>query len=242
MDDNVEKQVATRVAKVEEEYRNHFNALQEQVFSQVKKYLSESIIENKNNPPELEAEVSTYRPVIETIVRTLKESGILNKSESVNINEAVTIIEELTEAVSDQTRKIEDLKRMLKIHEMINKHMSGIDKTIINEAIKHFQGEDISDDELSDKLIEFVAKRKPGTKAVQFENISSELDDVDSILESKSDKSGKSISDKFAPKKKIDIKGLKKRVVTESAGLHLKENDGPVDEVEEFMNEFGHIR
>ena len=239
MDDNVEKQIATRVAKVEEEYRNHFNTLQEQVFSQVKKYLSESIIANKNNPPELEAEVSTYRPVIETIVRTLKESGILNKSESVNINEAVTIIEELTEAVSDQTRKIEDLKRMLKIHEMINKHMSGIDKTIINEAIKHFQGEDLNDDELSDKLIEFVAKRKPGTKAVQFENISSELDDVDSILESKS---VKSISDKFSPKKKIDIKGLKKRVVTESAGLHLKENDGPVNEVEEFMNEFGHIR
>ena len=240
---NFEEELNKRVAKIEADYRNHFDNLQEQVFTQVKNFMAESITNNAKVSPELEAEVSTYRPVIESIVRSLKESGILNKSEDVNINEAVTIISELTEAVSDQTRKIKDLQKMLRIHELINQELNGLDKKIVQEALNHFQGEDLEGDELSKKLIEFVSKRKPGNKAVQFEsiNLEDELDGVSAILENKDPKK-KDVS--FKPTKKIDIKGLAKRVVTESVALNLNESEDDSeqsDEVKQFMKDFEHL-
>ena len=241
--DNIEKEVQKRVSKIEDEYRSHFEALQEQVFTQTQAYLAEAIINNSKNSPELEAKVSTYEPIVEAIVKTLKDSGILNQSENVNINEAVTMIGELTEAVSEQTRKIKDLQKMLKIHELINQELNGLDKKIIKEAMKAFQGEDLEGDELSKKLIEFVSKRKPGSKPVQFESIESELDNVSAMLEGTVGKT-KEKSTKFSPAKKIDIKGLSKRVVTESVGLNLNDDDDSVeqsDEVKQFMKDFGHL-
>lgn len=240
--DNIEKEVQKRVSKIEDEYRSHFEALQEQVFTQTQAYLAEAIINNSKNSPELEAKVSTYEPIVEAIVRTLKDSGILNQSENVNINEAVTMIGELTEAVSEQTRKIKDLQKMLKIHELINQELNGLDKKIVQEALTHFQGEDLEGDELSKKLIEFVSKRKAGNKPVQFESIESELDNVSAILEGTVGKT-KEKSTKFSPTKKIDIKGLSKRVVTESVGLNLNESDDAdqPDEVKQFMRDFEHL-
>ena len=240
--DNFEKELEKRVAKVESEYREHFETLQEQVFTRVKAFMAESITNNSKNSPELEAKVSTYEPVIESIVRTLKDSGILLESENVSINEAVTMIGELTEAVNEQTRKIKDLQKMLKIHELINQELNGLDKKIVQEALTHFQGEDLEGDELSKKLIEFVSKRKAGNKAIQFEaiNVEEELDGIGAMLECNAPKVKDS---KFKPSKKIDIKGIAKRVVTESVALNLNESDevGQADEVKQFMKEFEHL-
>lgn len=240
--DNIEKEVEKRVAKIEAEYRGHFETLQEQVFTQVKSFMAEAITNNSKNSPELEAKVSTLEPVVEAIVRTLKDSGILNESENVSINEAVTMIGELTEAVSEQTRKIKDLQKMLKIHELINQELNGMDKKIVQEALTHFQGEDLEGDELSKKLIEFVSKRKAGNKAIQFEsiNLDEELDNVSTLLENKAPKA-KDTS--FRPSKKIDIKGIAKRVVTESVALNLNESDDAdqPDEVKQFMRDFEHL-
>lgn len=239
--DNIEKEVQKRVSKIEDEYRQHFESLQEQVFSQVQSYLAENISNNSKNSPELEAKVSTLEPVVEAIVRTLKDSGILNQSENVNINEAVSMISELTEAVSEQTRKIKDLQKMLKIHELINQELNGLDKKIVQEAIKAFQGEDIEGDELSKKLIEFVSKRKGGSKPIQFESIDNELNEVGAILEGTVGQT-KEKSTKFNPSKKIDIKGISKRIVTESVSLNLNnEDEGQPDEVKEFLRDYGHL-
>jgi hypothetical protein len=208
----------------------------------VKSFMAEAITNNSKNSPELEAKVSTLEPVVEAIVRTLKDSGILNESENVSINEAVTMISELTEAVSEQTRKIKDLQKMLKIHELINQELNGMDKKIVQEALTHFQGEDLEGDELSKKLIEFVSKRKAGNKAIQFEsiNLDEELDNVSTLLENKAPKA-KDTS--FRPSKKIDIKGIAKRVVTESVALNLNESDDAdqPDEVKQFMRDFEHL-
>lgn len=241
---NFDEELNKRVAKIEADYRAHFEGLQDQLYDQVKTFMAEAITNNAKISPELEAEVSTYRPVIESIVRSLKDSGILNKSEDVNINEAVTIISELTEAVTDQTRKIKDLQKMLRIHELINQELNGLDKKIVQEALTHFQGEDLEGDELSKKLIEFVNKRKAGNKAIQFEsiNLDEELDGVTAIMENKEAK--QKDPKKFSPTKKIDIKGLAKRVVTESVALNLNESEDDSeqsDEVKQFMKDFEHL-
>lgn len=225
---------------LEAQYREKFEGLREDLNSRLQSFIAESIIKNSFESPELKAQVEVYKPIVESMVRVLKENGILNagKNESDEIpQEVVGIITEQTEVINNQSKKIKELKMRVKLHEMISSHLAGLNKDIIKEAITKFQGEsEMPDDELVKQLTQFVNTRKPSQKKIQFESIDSDIDEVDSILEGTTTNKGR-----FNPKKKISIPGLKKRIVSEAAEVVLPTDDIELNPADEFMRDFGHL-
>jgi len=225
---------------LEAQYREKFEGLREDLNSRLQSFIAESIIKNSFESPELKAQVEVYKPIVESMVRVLKESGILNagKNDPTEIpEEVVGIITEQTEVINNQSKKIKELKMRVKLHEMISNHLAGLNKDIIKEAITKFQGEsEMPDDELVKQLTQFVNTRKPSQKKVQFESIDSDIDEVDSILEGTTSNKGR-----FNPKKKISIPGLKKRIVNEAAEVVLPDDDIELGPADEFMRDFGHL-
>ena len=232
MKNNEENQV-----DLEGQYRAKFSELKDCLTGQLQNFLSEAIIDRQFESPSLKAEVAVYRPIVESIIQSLKASGILNsKKNDVPSDEIVTVITEQTEVIKDQTKKIKELQMKIKLHEMISNNLSGLSKEIIREAITKFQGEDeIPEDELLKKLTSFVNTRKPESKTIQFESINSEIDEVSSILEGTTSNKGK-----FNPKTKINFPGIKPRVVTESAEVTMPE-DQEITPADEFMRDFSHL-
>lgn len=225
---------------LEAQYREKFEGLREDLNSRLQSFIAESIIKNSFESPQLKAQVEVYKPIVESMVRVLKESGILNagKNNPTEIpEEVVGIITEQTEVINNQSKKIKELKMRVKLHEMISNHLAGLNKDIIKEAITKFQGEsEMPDDELVKQLTQFVNTRKPSQKKVQFESIDSDIDEVDSILEGTTSNKGR-----FNPKKKISIPGLKKRIVNEAAEVVLPDDDVELGPADEFMRDFGHL-
>lgn len=231
------------VNNLESQYREKFEDLKEVMHSQMQEFLAESILNNSYESPELKAQVEIYKPIVESIIKSLKDSGILNtKKEKEEIDpEIVGVITEQTEVINDQSKKIKELKMRIKLHEMISENLSGLNKDVIREAINKFQGEDdLSQDELLKQLTNYINTRKPNQKTVQFESIEHAIDEVDAILEGNSKENP---ANKFKPKKKINIPGLKKRIVTESTAIRLpdEEDNNELDPAREFLRDFGHI-
>lgn len=229
--------------ELEAEYREKFETLKEDMNRQVQTFIAESIINNSFESPEMKAQLDVYKPIVESVVKALKESGILNagKGGTELPDEVVSVITEQTEMLNNQSNKIKELKMRMKLYEMITENLAGLDKEIIREAVTKFQGEDnLNEDELLKKLTSYISNRKPSSKTVQFEAINTDIDEVDAILEGTS---GKSASGKFSPKKKINMPGIRPRVVTESVEVRMPDDEGNVelDPASEFMRDFGHI-
>lgn len=243
MDKIILESVQIRATEIEKSYQDQFRKLQSDVYDKVQAFMAESINANSVVSPELQAQVAVYKPAMEAIVKALKDSGVLNAKQheepneeyATVLNECISVINEQTEALSEQSTKIKDLQMRLKLHEQITQHLSGLNKSIVAEAIKKFQGEDIPEDQLVDKLVAFVKTHKPGAKAIQFESILGAIDEVDSILESRTTKN------KCAPSKIISIPGLKNRVVNESVAVREPDEVSVSSEVDDFMDEFGHL-
>lgn len=225
---------------LESQYREKFEGLKDDLNTRLQSFIAEAVIQNSFESPELKAQVEVYRPIVESMVRVLKESGILNagKNEVAEIpQEVVGIITEQTEVINNQSKKIKELKMRVKLHEMISGHLAGLNKDIIKEAITKFQGEsEMPDDELIKQLTQFVNTRKPTQKKVQFESINSDIDEVDAILEGTASNKGK-----FNPKTKISIPGLKKRIVNEAAEIVIPDDNVELGPADEFMRDFGHL-
>ncbi|MFA5404321.1 MAG: hypothetical protein WC358_05255 [Ignavibacteria bacterium] len=225
---------------LEAQYREKFEGLKSDLDRRLQSFIAESIMKNSFESPELKAQVEVYRPVVESMVRVLKESGILNagKNEVAELpNEVVGIITEQTEVINNQSQKIKELKMRVKLHEMISNHLAGLNKDIIREAITKFQGEsEMPDEELVKQLTQFVNTRKPSQKKIQFESIDSDIDEVDAILEGTTSNKGE-----FRPKKKISIPGLKKRIVNEASEVVLPDDNQELGPADEFMRDFGHL-
>jgi len=236
----IQEAIQKRTEELEKEFRQQFEGLKDNLYSRLESYISESIVKTPKVDPELKAQVDTYKPIVEAIMKALKDNGVLNQSSHVESEVDPAIIEVITEqtsVINAQDKKLKELKMRVKLHEMITNNLSGLNKDIVKEAINKFQGaEELNEEDLLKELTNFVNKRKGGQKEVQFESIAYDLDEVDSILE------GASKTKEFRPNKKIDIKGLKKRVVSEATGVNLDEDNprdnGPADE---FMRDFGHL-
>lgn len=228
---------------LEAQYRDKFEDLKETVNTQLQSFLSEAILERSYESPELKAQVGLYKPIVEAMVRALKDSGVLNAvSEQTEIDpEIVGVITEQTEVINNQSRKIKELKMRVKLHEMISENLAGLNKDIIREAVTKFQGEDdVSDEDLLKELTKFINGRKPNQKTVQFESIDADIDEVSVILEGKA---ATKASSTFRPKKNINIPGIKPRVVTEAVGLTIPDEDDNLesDPAKEFLRDFGHM-
>lgn len=225
---------------LESQYREKFEGLRDELNTRLNNFIAESIIAKSFESPELKAQVEVYKPIVESMVRALKESGILNagKNESSEIpSEVVGIITEQTEMINNQSKKIKELKMRVKLHEMISSNLAGLHKDIIREAISKFQGEsEMSDDELVKQLTNFVNTRKQTQKTVQFESIDSDIDEVESILEGTTNNKGK-----FKPSKNISIPGLKKRIVNEASEFRVPDEEVELGPADEFMRDFGHL-
>lgn len=225
---------------LEAQYREKFEGLKEELNGRLNSFIAESILSKSFESPELKAQVEVYKPIVESMVRALKESGILNsvKNESSEIpSEIVGIITEQTEMINNQSQKIKELKMRVKLHEIISSNLAGLSKDIIREAISKFQGEaEMSDEDLIKNLTNFVNTRKPEQKKVQFESIESDIDEVDAILEGSAGN-----KDKFRPKKAINIPGLKKRIVSEAAEFRVPDEEVELGPADEFMRDFGHL-
>lgn len=234
-----------KTPSLESQYREQFENLKVDLDSRLQSYLAEAVISNSFESPELRAQVEVYRPIVESVVRVLKESGILNstspKQESAGMDdiapEIVGVITEQTEIINNQSKKIKELKMRVKLHEMITNNLSGLNKDIIKEAISKFQGEeDLSDDELVKQLTSFVNTRRANPKKVQFESLESDIDEVSAILEGNAHKEGK-----FSPKKNISIPGLKKRIVNEASEVRMPDENVELGPADEFLRDFGHL-
>ena len=227
---------------LESQYREAFSGLKDTVFNQLATYLSEGIEAEPVISPELQAKVGIYQPIVESIVKALKDSGIINAGagEGVTDEAVVQVITEQTSALNQQSKKIKELQMRVKLHEMISENLSGLSKDIIREAVTKFQGEDdIPEDELLKKLTKFINTRKTTTKSIQFESINSDIDEVDNLLEGTSSK--EKDPKVFKPKKKIDIKGLKKRVVMEAEAVNVEDDAIGLSPADEFMRDFGRL-
>lgn len=229
---------------LEEQYREKFIQLKEDLTNQFNTYIAESIINKSIESPSLKAEIAVYKPIVESIMTALKESGIINKGHQSTTEEIdpeiVNVITEQTDVIKNQSHKIKELKMRLKLHEMISENLSGLNKDIIQAAITKFQGEDeMPEDQLIKELTHFINNRKAVSKTVQFESINDDIDEVSSILEGDS---GKAKNGEFKPKRKISIPGLKKRLVAEAAEVTLPEDEPTeLDPASEFLRDFGHL-
>lgn len=229
---------------LEEQYREKFIQLKEDLTNQFNTYIAESIIDKSIESPSLKAEIAVYKPIVESIMTALKESGIINKGHQSTTEEIdpeiVNVITEQTDVIKNQSHKIKELKMRLKLHEMISENLSGLNKDIIQAAITKFQGEDeMPEDQLIKELTHFINNRKAVSKTVQFESINDDIDEVSSILEGDS---GKAKNGEFKPKRKISIPGLKKRLVAEAAEVTLPEDEPTeLDPASEFLRDFGHL-
>ena len=229
---------------LEEQYREKFIQLKEDLTNQFNTYIAESIINKSIESPSLRAEIAVYKPIVESIMTALKESGIINKGHQSTTEEIdpeiVNVITEQTDVIKNQSHKIKELKMRLKLHEMISENLSGLNKDIIQAAITKFQGEDeMPEDQLIKELTHFINNRKAVSKTVQFESINDDIDEVSSILEGDS---GKAKNGEFKPKRKISIPGLKKRLVAEAAEVTLPDDEPTeLDPASEFLRDFGHL-
>lgn len=220
--------------EIEDIYRQKFDDLKDTMFGNFKNFIAESVISNQVESPELRAQVLVYKPIVEAVIKAIKDGGLLESAIPPVDPAVVGVLQEQTGLINDQSKKIKELKMRLKLHEMITNHLSGLNKDIVKDAITKFQGEDeMPEDELVKELTKFINGRKGSSKAIQFESVvDSDIDEVSAILEGNGSKT------QFKPKTRIDIKGIAKRVVMESEAVNVYD-DNDISPADEFLRDFG---
>jgi hypothetical protein len=235
----IDSEVEKRTIVLENTYRENFEELKESIYARVKTYAAEAIVNSpKFESVDAKCESMYYKPLVEGIVKLLKDNGIpLYLSESISPTEAHESKALLMEAV----KKIQELRDMISIHEMIENNLAGLDRGIIENAVNKFKAdgryEKMKKEDFLKEVTSYVLNMKnmPTNKSVQFESseliTDKELGEVDSLLESKG-----GLNDKFNPKTKINIPSLRKVVLDEAIHLPDVESDDLYDPAQEVLD------
>lgn len=223
----IDSEVSKRDAVLESAYRKHFDDLKSEMFSTLKTYTNEALsqrvqLESIDN----KCESTVYRPIVEGIVGLLKSNGI-----NVNLNESTngtsSDLEEARVLLMEATKKIQEMRDMLRLHEMIQTSMTGMNPNIIETTLNRFKNDPKYDKMTKDDLIKEVAKyvtnieANGGNKRTQLEADSfdfSGLDGLDTILESKAVE-GDPFTSKFKPANTFKVANIKKTVLDEAYSI-----------------------
>lgn len=223
----IDSEVTKREMLLESKYREHFDVLKTEMYDTLKDYTKEALskkiqLESINNS----CEQVYYKPIVEGIIGLLKNNGIkINLQESINNAE----VEETKTLLLEAVHKIQELRDVIRLHEMIETSLTGMNRKVVETTLARFRNdpkfEGMPKDDLLKEVAKYVTNMKDGVpadlKTAQFESESidtSSLDEIDTILESRIDNTDPFTS-KFNPANKINVSKLKKSVLDEAYAI-----------------------
>lgn len=241
----IDAEVSKREIQLESEYKNNFNKLKTELYGTLKEYANESIKKSVQlESVDKQCDELHYKPLVQGIVDLFNNNGI-----RLPMHESSSVDSETQSLLLEAVKTIQELRDMLAIHEMIENSLNGMSRSIIENALGRFKNDDrfkkMKKDDFLKEVANYVMSIKNGgpSRSVQFESIDidKELAEVDSLLESNSVKPKDAYTDKFAPKGKIQIESLRKRVSDSAYALttESKEYDPEQDPAREFIEEWG---
>lgn len=227
----IDSEVEKRTSVLESTYRNNFEELKDSMYSTMKEFARDVVINNVQlESIDNQCNNKHFKPIVEGIVNVLRSNGIpivLTESNNSDSAEAKSL---LLEAVN----KIQELRDMLAIHEMIENGLVGLDRGIIENTLNRFKNEPRYSEMPKDQFLKEVAnyvlnmKNMPNSKSVQFEASEiisdAELNLVSGLVESKG-----SLTAPFNPHAKINIPKLRKKVLDEAYSVEM-----PIDNIDEY--------
>lgn len=246
----IDSEVSKRETTLESKYKEHFDGLKSEMFSTLKDYTNEALsqkiqLESLDNI----CEKTIYKPLVENILDLFRANGIhVNLNESVNTQ--TSDLEEAKTLLMEATHKIQEMRDMLKIHEMIQSSLSGMNSDVIEKTLGRFKNDpkysNMPKDDILKEVAQYVTEmsKKDLSKRVQLESESidtSSIEGLGNILESKVEK-GDPFTSKFNPQNTFKVSKLKKTVLDEAYSISRpatkntkRDLDDPAQEVLDIL-------
>ena len=246
----IDSEVSKREIVLESKYKEHFGGLKTEMYSTLKDYtitaLSQKVqLESIDNI----CENTVYKPIVESILELFKSNGI-----KINLNESSSDensdLEEAKILLMEATHKIQEMRDMLKLQEMIHSSLTGMNPSIVKTTLERFEADPKYKDMPKDDLLKEVAKyvtglgKKDTTKRTQLESESidtSSIDGLNTILESKIVKSDP-FNTPFTSPHTFKVSSLKKTVLDEAYSITRPDSnkgkrdlDDPAQEVLDIL-------
>lgn len=244
----IDSEVSKREAVLESTYKKHFDNLKGEMLSTLKSYTNEALNQRVNfEAIDDKCESTKYRPIVEGIVGLFKSNGI-----NINLNEAASDtssdLEEARVLLMEATKKIQEMRDMLRLHEMIQTSLTGMSPSVIESALSRFKNdpkfESMTKEDLIKEVAKYVTNMGNKNRTVQMESDSfdmSDLDNIDTILESKVETSDPFTS-KFNPQNTFKTTNIKRTVLDEAYGVKkpaVKSTDNSDDPAQEILDLMG---
>jgi len=244
----IDSEVSKIETVLEAKYREHFVGLKSEMYSTLKDYANEALSKNiKLESIDNTCETKIYKPIVEGILSLFKSNGIkVNLNESINVDSSESDLNEARMLLMEATRKIQEMRDMIKIHEIIQSSLTGLKPEIVEQALARFQNDPKYNQMAKEDILKDVAKyviSLNGTqKRTQLESEgidTSELDSINTMLESKTE-SGDPFTSPFKPANTFKVSTLKRTVLDEAYGIRNTQNtkkvsDDPAQEVLDIL-------
>ena len=246
----IDSEVSKRETVLESKYKEHFDGLKSEMFSTLKEYTNEALtqkvqLESLDN----RCENTIYKPIVESILSLFNSNGI-----KVSLNESSddekSDLEEAKILLMEATHKIQEMRDMIKLHEMIQASLTGMNPSIIENALNRFKNDPKFQNMPKDDILKEVAKyvtemsKQDVSKRVQLESETidtSSIDGLNTILESKVE-SGNPFTTKFKPANTFKVSAIKKTVLDEAYSISRPDTkkskrdlDDPAQEVLDIL-------
>lgn len=237
----IDGEVEKHKLQLESTYKNHFNKLKDKLFETTEDYAKKAILNNKNlfESVDKTCEEIHYKPIVEGMIKLFNEHGVrTNLTESINESS-----KETESLLLEAVHKIQELRDMLAIYEMIQNNLTGMSSGVIDQTLKRFNNDPRYQKMKKEDFLKEVAsyvmsiKNQP-TRSIQYESVeeSDVIDEVDNLLNEAEDE--KDVYTKpFAPKIKINIPSLKKKVTDSALPIKgIKKESSEEDPAQEFLD------